>query len=636
MTRGWKRHPHMRDVFGQRRVRRVHTWWLGLALCGLAGIGGPETGSGAPPSGHVEASAIVASTWTSPLAPLTSPNSGSHCASGLGADDLSALFANGVGSFEGADYQRAIRLPDDRVLWTFQDAFINGRLTHNAAMVQSGRCFTLLNKGEHEFVLGDRTIPMSRWHWILGGEISRNGTRIHLFVVEMDETGDHYLAAPRPDVVRRVVLDAQTFAVVRVVNLPRTGLDLYGWSVTSDQDHTYLYSHCYRQFGFDTLFGFHPCSEFVKVARVPRGQFNDPPRYWNGSRWVLDHRAAVPVVDGSFVFSGNNPAQISFDGEVFALVEKRDDWWGTTVEFGVAQSPQGPFRRVAGRAEPLLCDRERCNTYFAAWVPWTHNGHRIWSISHNYWSASASATASESEPETTPTPTPKGRNLAMIAPLDVRTYPTELYRPTFHTVDLPSCSGRTATIVGTFGPDRIVGTPSSDVIVAFGGDDTVRGRGGDDVLCLGPGNDVAEGGSGDDIMYGRSGRDVLVGGGGADILHGEGGADRLDGGRGNDVVHGGPNSDTVRGGPRGDILYGGRGKDTILGEEGNDTLHGGPLGDVLRGGDGNDTIYGKGGNDTLYGGDLDDHLDGGRDIDLCRGHRGTDTAVRCETTYGIP
>ena len=75
---------------------------------------------------------------------------------------------------------------------------------------------------------------MSTWQWILGGEISRNGSRVHLFVVEMNETGGRYLAAPRPGVLRRVVLDAQTFAVVRTVQLPRTGLDLYGWSVTSD------------------------------------------------------------------------------------------------------------------------------------------------------------------------------------------------------------------------------------------------------------------------------------------------------------------------------------------------------------------------------------------------------------------
>lgn len=42
---------------------------------------------------------------------------------------------------------------------------------------------------------------------------------------------------------------------------PPTGDDLYGWSVAEDAEFTYLYSHCYQQFGYDTLLG---------LARAPR------------------------------------------------------------------------------------------------------------------------------------------------------------------------------------------------------------------------------------------------------------------------------------------------------------------------------------------------------------------------------
>ena len=61
--------------------------------------------------------------------------------------------------------------------------------------------------------------------------------------------------------------------MVEKVRLPKTGLQLYGWSVTSDPQYTYLYSHCYRQYGFDALLGYHPCSKNVKLARIPRGRF---------------------------------------------------------------------------------------------------------------------------------------------------------------------------------------------------------------------------------------------------------------------------------------------------------------------------------------------------------------------------
>ncbi|HRD64030.1 MAG TPA: hypothetical protein PL137_24235, partial [Nocardioides sp.] len=88
----------------------------------------------------------------------------------------------------------------------------------------------------------------------------------------------------------------------------------------------------------------------------------------------------------------------------------------------------------------------------------------------------------------------------------------------------PTCGGRTATIVGTDGKDRLKGTAKADVIVALGGHDVVKGLGGDDVVCGGDGNDRIQGGAGKDRLYGERGRDRLVGGSGRDRL--AGGPDR--------------------------------------------------------------------------------------------------------------
>ena len=362
--------------------------------------------TGAADSADLEPARRTRST-IDPFAPVTSPDVGEHCAASLNAADITDFFAGTIGSFQGADYQRAFRLADGRVLWTFQDAFVSGTLVHNVGMVQSGRCFTMLNSGARSWLLGELTSHMQQWQWIFDGTMNADGTEVHLFVAQMNETGGSYLSRTRPTAVRRVVLDARTLTPIDVVEEAATGDDLYGWAVTADETYTYLYSHCYQQFGYETLLGFGECSVDVKLARVPLGQLDAPREFWDGTGWSGDHTQAVAVVDGRFAYSGNNPAQIRFDGERYLLVEKRDDWWGTTIEFGVADQPQGPFTHVTSIEQPLKCDASLCNTYFAAWVPWTDaGGEHIWSIGHNR--------------------TNGAETLSHLA----------TYRPTFHTVSL--------------------------------------------------------------------------------------------------------------------------------------------------------------------------------------------------------
>ncbi len=88
-----------------------------------------------------------------------------------------------------------------------------------------------------------------------------------------------------------------------------------------------------------------------------------------------------------------------------------------------------------------------------------------------------------------------------------------------------ACAGRSATIVGTPGPDVLRGTSGPDVIVALAGADVVKGAGGDDVVCAGGGADRVRGGAGDDRLAGGAGRDLLLGGAGRDRLIGGPGAD---------------------------------------------------------------------------------------------------------------
>ncbi|MEO7198229.1 MAG: hypothetical protein ABIZ50_07120 [Solirubrobacterales bacterium] len=90
----------------------------------------------------------------------------------------------------------------------------------------------------------------------------------------------------------------------------------------------------------------------------------------------------------------------------------------------------------------------------------------------------------------------------------------------------PFCARRTATIVGTEGPDRLRGTSGADVISAGSGDDLVIGRDRNDLICGGAGKDVLKGGTGRDKLRGDEDRDRLVGGGGKDSCNGGGAKDR--------------------------------------------------------------------------------------------------------------
>lgn len=154
----------------------------------------------------------------------------------------------------------------------------------------------------------------------------------------------------------------------------------------------------------------------------------------------------------------------------------------------------------------------------------------------------------------------------------------------------PTCAGKTATIVGTPGKDKLVGTKRADVIVGLGGNDTIRP------------------GSGKDIVCGGSGRDGIAAGGGNDRISGGSGSDRLSGDSGND---------------------------SLAGNSGNDRLGGGSGRDKLNGGSGKDSLSGGSGLDDLSAGSGADRLNGGAGRDRCKGGSGSDRGTRCERSSSI-
>jgi len=132
---------------------------------------------------------------------------------------------------------------------------------------------------------------------------------------------------------------------------------------------------------------------------------------------------------------------------------------------------------------------------------------------------------------------------------------------------LPTCLGKTATIVPVAGQKVITGTSGPDVIVGRDAGETIDGRGGNDLICAGKGNDKLRGGRGKDRLLGDHGNDLLLGGAGSDDVRGGGGDDRSGGGDGRDRVDGGSGNDLFdeqKLGDKGrDRLFGGAGTDRV-------------------------------------------------------------------------
>jgi hypothetical protein len=360
---------------------------------------------------------------------------GRVCLAETSASDLNHLFDAEPGGVVGADYQRPFPLPDGRVLWVFQDGAVRTGpdsivVVHNIALLQNGSCFEVLYGGTptepKPFLFASQTEPFRHWFWPLDAEIGTDG-KLYVFVAEMVEQSDTYLTRTVPIGTHVVAFDPATNSVTWEGRPANSSPSLYGWSITSDEQWTYLYAQCHRQFGFDqyALWAAFDaaCSPIVTVGRVPRGNMLDSPSYWDGSVWQPDPAAAVPVVEtaGRRV----NVNQIEWTGSSFLSVNKEGDWWGDTIYFARAESATGPFVVYDSLPEPLKCPRSECNSFFATWIPRQavdRPGNRlVFSISHNRWDGVISA----------------------------------LYRPSFHEVVAPPFLGAGQTLELTIPGDPV-------------------------------------------------------------------------------------------------------------------------------------------------------------------------------------
>jgi hypothetical protein len=370
-----------------RHVVRMMAAAAVVLASALGAIAGDPTAADAGSSSELAAPAVLEQTTSAFVA-------GGVCLARNTPEQLSTLFDTAPGGVIGADYQRATPLPNGKVLWTFQDAEVrlpdgSTTLVHNIGMVQDGTCFSVLMNGSQwnpqPWLFPASTVKFSHWYWPLDAAMGTDG-RVYIFTAEMYERGQRYLTRVEPTSTVIAGVDIDTLAVEFLGAPADASNRLYGWSIESDDDWTYLYAHCYRQFGFDPFFDVlahdRSCSNIVTVARVPRGQLFAAPEYWSGAGWSRRRADAVPVIEraGRMV----NASDIVYRDNRWLAVTKVDDWFGRQIFVESAARPTGPFERIATLTAPLKCPQD-CNTYYASWVPSTDASRLTIGLSHNRW-----------------------------------------------------------------------------------------------------------------------------------------------------------------------------------------------------------------------------------------------------------
>ena len=325
------------------------------------------------------------------------------CAADLGDRSLDRFFAERVGPVLGWDYQHVYPLGGGRHLWLFQDTFVdhagvvgnlgNARFVHNAALLQQGRCFTLLHRGTTNkpapFEEGDGTgRVLTSWFWPMGGELTADGTQLQVFWAQMVK--DPYDPRPpdglgwHPERLWLATYDAATLTRRSFVPATDAGVTpIYGYAVSSDATHSYLFGNTFeqnlvREGGFWK--GPHSATR-MWLARVARGRLTDRPEYWTGTGWSADRADAVPFLSRYYT---ENPMQPRFlDGQWVAATDV-DGYWGDALAIDVAPAPWGPWTTVElfglqpRNNDPLM------NTYHAHLMPWRDPfGSLVVSVSNN-------------------------------------------------------------------------------------------------------------------------------------------------------------------------------------------------------------------------------------------------------------
>lgn len=374
------------------------------------------------------------------LALLTSTSQSASAIECLPSADVEGLNtflrSDDAAGLAGADYPHAIDLPDGRTLWYFQDAFFgtgtkldDASFAHNVALIQDGDCFERLTApgGDGNSWIGSWVeTDLQNWLWPLDAEVGADG-HLWLFLAEVQNpngNGAARGALPVGTWVARYSLpDLQ---LVDMELAPDPSRSLFGYSIVSDAEFSYLYGHCYRQFDAAGAIGFDSdCSPHAYVARVPMGEFDQELEYWTSSGWSDSRADRLPVLSSDI----SMPVSVQRFGDVYVAASNEGDWFGDDVVVYTAAAPQGPWSEALRYTPETTCGAG-CNNYGAFVLPELDDDRVVIAQSNN------------------------ARDMRYAFEL------ASLYRPDVRAVDVPGVS--TANLGRSPDMDLALDTPSGD------------------------------------------------------------------------------------------------------------------------------------------------------------------------------
>ncbi|MBA3287316.1 MAG: hypothetical protein H0U21_04715 [Acidimicrobiia bacterium] len=350
------------------------------------------------------------------------------CARDVRASTLNRLFQSRWGPLIGFDNAHVMPLGRGRHLWLFTDAFLDysgvvtdfrqSRYQHNVAVLQRGKCFTLLHRNTRAFAYEWEPGDMGRdshdrFFWPLGGE--RIGRTLYVFWAEMHN--DYPPPAPEDGITRHpertwlATYDVRTLRRQSFVPAPNSGVfPQYGFAVESDRTHTYLFGNSNllnfaREGGY--MNGPHSATRMY-LARVPRGRLTRQPAYRTATGWSPDPGDARAF---SSRFWAENQMQPRLMNGVWVSTTKIDGFSGLDVLVEVADEPWGPWREVRRFRTPTTRNGEPITMYQPILVPWREpNGRMSIVLSRNAhdWDYAVSEDNSVYRPEVTTVPWVRG------------------------------------------------------------------------------------------------------------------------------------------------------------------------------------------------------------------------------------
>lgn len=289
-------------------------------------------------------------------------------------------FAQPVGNWVGGDIPRVFPLPDGREVWWLSDSFLppTGRPPVDQFMFVRNVVFLRDLDGELTIRTGTRggepwdflahpdEDHFRRFFWPLGGMVV--GDRLMVFVAEMQCERPQWGICFRPV---RTWLATYTWADMQLVDLqpaPNDGVrPVYGFSVVSDDEWTYLYGTG-AEYDTPHVPG---GSDQTTVARVPRGRLDTTPTYWDGTGWNADPSTAAVLVQRGY--SDFRLSVVPANGGYLG-VAKEDEFVGRRIIVMSAPAPQGPWTDLADIPMPLSTEQPDRVTYDAAPYPFPVDG----------------------------------------------------------------------------------------------------------------------------------------------------------------------------------------------------------------------------------------------------------------------